>query len=162
MHGRTDDKDEAFVRGPGHLIRRLQQVSVSVFHSALERVNVTPLQHTVLIILDFESGLDQKTIAHRAVLDTTTVGDVLRRLERRNLIMREASPTDKRYKVVSITEKGRELVQEARGLVAESRKYLLSPLSADERDRFLNVVERLLAFHEAQNSFGRSKPWPRD
>lgn len=150
------------IRTPGHLIRRLQQVSVALFHSSLERANVTPIQYTILVIIEGEPGLDQVSIAIRAVLDTSTTGDVLRRLEGRGLIRRETVGHDKRSKVAFLTEEGRRLLAEARPQVSASRAHMLSPLSADEQRSFLDMIERLLAFHEASNGEDGPGPWQRE
>ena len=150
------------IRTPGHLIRRLQQVSVALFHSSLERANITPIQYTILVIIEGEPGLDQVSIAIRAVLDASTAGDVLRRLEGRGLIRRETVGHDKRSKVVFLTEDGRHLLAEARPQVNASREHMLSPLTADEQRSFLEMIERLLAFHEAANAEGNPGPWQRE
>lgn len=150
------------IRTPGHLIRRLQQVSVALFHSSLERSNITPIQYTILVIIEGEPGLDQISIATRAVLDTSTVGDVLRRLEGRGLIRRETVDHDKRSRVVFLTEEGRQLLAEARPQVSASRAHMLSPLSTDEQQSFLEMIERLLAFHEDANADDNPRPWQRE
>ena len=39
---------DADARGPGFLVRRLQQVSVSIFLECLKPLNITPLQNTII------------------------------------------------------------------------------------------------------------------
>ncbi|WP_398468657.1 MarR family winged helix-turn-helix transcriptional regulator [Tardiphaga sp.] len=145
------------IRTPGHLIRRLQQVSVSVFHSSLEHVSITPVQHTILTLLATEKGLDQKTIAARAVLDTSTVGDVVRRLERRKLVARTGSPGDKRQKLVTITADGLDLIRQSRALLRRSRAQMFASLTSAEQRVFLDFVERLLLSNEPDTG----QPWQR-
>ena len=50
---------------PGHLIRRLNQISVSVFAArvAEEGFDLTPVQFAALMILSENPGIDQATLA---------------------------------------------------------------------------------------------------
>ncbi len=47
---------------PGHLIRRAQQIAVSMFHSIMGN-GVTPVQYCVLRVLRDHPGIDQVTLA---------------------------------------------------------------------------------------------------
>jgi hypothetical protein len=60
---------------PGHLIRRAQQIAVSMFHSTM-RNGVTPIQYCVLRVLQDHPGIDQVTLARLCALDTSTAADL--------------------------------------------------------------------------------------
>jgi DNA-binding MarR family transcriptional regulator len=89
--------------GPGFMIRRLQQVSVSFFHDELRPLSLTPLQATVLRALGKEDGLDQVSLASRAMVDSSTIKDVVHRLEQNKAVKRKQSSVDKRMKIVELT-----------------------------------------------------------
>ena len=99
---------------PGFMIRRLQQVAISLFHETLETAEITPVQYTILQILAQNRQLDQTAIAALAYLDASTTGDVLRRLEKRGLVCRTVKETDRRSKAVDITEDGNSLLSRIR------------------------------------------------
>ena len=61
---------------PGHYIRRLQQIAVGIFMDETADVNVTPVQFALLFAASLQAGLDQRTLAGRIGLDTSTIGAV--------------------------------------------------------------------------------------
>ncbi len=92
---------------PGYLIRRLHQIHVALFLEECREFNLTPVQFAVLTVLVAGETLDQVTIANLIGADRNTVADVIRRLERRGLLDRPPSVSDKRVKLARITAQGR-------------------------------------------------------
>ena len=75
---------------PGHLIRRLQQISLALFMDETKAFEITPVQYAALAAIDSHPGLDQTELCHLIAIDRSTVGDVVTRLERKKLIRRTA------------------------------------------------------------------------
>ena len=73
---------------PGHLIRRAQQIAVSMFHEVMG-TQVTPTQYAVLRMLQEAPGIDQLTLAGLVALDTSTTAEMCVRLEAKGWIHRE-------------------------------------------------------------------------
>ena len=73
---------------PGHVIRRLQQVAVSLFRDAVqaEGLDITPVQYAALRAIDAHPGLDQATLAGAIAYDRATIGGVIERLEIKGLV----------------------------------------------------------------------------
>ena len=59
---------------PGHAIRRLHQISLGIFHQETEDLNITPVQYAILQTVRDQPGCDQRTLAGRIALDTSTNG----------------------------------------------------------------------------------------
>jgi len=148
-------------RGPGFLIRRLQQVSVSIFLEHLRPLDITPLQNTILMVLEHEDGLDQITIATRAVIDPSTVKDVLTRLEGKGLLTREYGAIDRRTRLIVLTDAGREILARASVEARRASELLLAPLAPAERKSLLQMVDRIVTAHEEPVTPGASTPWRR-
>lgn len=147
---------------PGFLIRRLQQIAVSLFHETLETAEITPVQYTILQLIAQNEKLGQTSIAALAYLDASTTGDVLRRLEKRELLRRIVKDGDRRAKVVDITQAGLDLLEHIHVRITASQNYLLQPLEDDERERFLGYIVRVLKFHEPSGEAGYpTSPWQR-
>ena len=66
---------------PGYHIRRLQQIAVAIFLQETDGFGVTPIQYGVLLTVNRQPGLDQRTLAGSIALDTSTTGSLLDRLE---------------------------------------------------------------------------------
>ena len=94
---------------PGHLIRRAQQIAVSMFHSIMGN-GVTPVQYCVLRVLRDHPGIDQVTLARLCALDTSTAAALAVRLEERGLVMRMMPMKSRRFRVLHLTQEGKVLL----------------------------------------------------
>lgn len=148
-------------RGPGFLVRRLQQVSVAIFHEYLSPLEITPLQNTILLHLQHDDGLDQVTVATRARIDTSTMRDVVARLEAKGLLRREAGVADRRTRLLYITPAGRDVLEKAAVEARRASQHLLAPLKADERKAFLEMIDRVVRAHEGHEHEAAVLPWRR-
>lgn len=98
----------------GLRIRRLQQIAVAIFLEETQAQGITPVQYAALFATQQQPGLDERTLAGSIkVFDTSTIGGVIDRLEKRGLIERQASPTDRRVRLLQVTPAGQALLDEA-------------------------------------------------
>lgn len=67
------------------------------------------------------------------------------RLERAGLVRRSPDPSDRRGQLVSLTDEGRELIDEAVGAGLATQDEFLSPLSAAKRRQLDSLLRQLLA-----------------
>lgn len=128
---------------PGHLLRRCQQIAVSIFLQQCQAVELTPLQYVVLSALAHAGPLDQSRLGGLTALDRTTIGTVIAKLEARNLVVRRQSDQDRRFNVITCTGAGRALLDRARPMVEDAQARILAPLDADEQARFLGYLKRV-------------------
>jgi len=138
---------------PGHYIRRLQQIAVGIFMDEMADMNVTPVQFALLFAASQETGLDQRTLAGRIGLDTSTIGAVIDRLESRELIERNVSPDDKRVRLLSVTPAGKKLLQAVMPAMLRAQERMLAPLPKADRSRFMAMVKRIV---EENNAWSRA------
>lgn len=138
---------------PGHYIRRLQQIAVGIFLDEAGDVNLTPVQFALLFAASKQPGLDQRTLAGRIGLDTSTIGAVVDRLERRELIERNVSPDDKRVRLLSVTPAGKKLVQSVMPAMLRAQDRMLAPLPQADRSAFMAMVKRIV---EENNAWSRA------
>lgn len=132
---------------PGHHIRRLQQIAVAIFLQETEGFGVTPVQYGALVTVNRQPGLDQRTLAGLTGLDTSTTAGVVDRLEARDLLRRSASPTDRRVKLLTLTEAGQTLLAEMTPQVLAAQTRMLEPLSEAEKPLFMDMLTRLVHAH---------------
>src|SRR5215472_8483761 len=117
---------------PGHLIRRAQQIAVSMFHSTM-RNGVTPIQYCVLRVLQDHPGIDQVTLARLCALDTSTAADLAVRLEERGLVRRMMPMKSKRYRLLHLTTEGTYLLKKLVPSSTLLARRLLKALNKDEQ-----------------------------
>lgn len=138
---------------PGHFIRRLQQIAVAIFLEETQAHGITPVQYAALSVALRQPGLDQRTLAATIGFDTSTIGGVIDRLEKRGLIERQASPTDRRVRLLHVTDAGAALVDEVIPAMLKAQQRILEPLPAADRPRFLSMLKTVV---EANNELSRA------
>ena len=132
-----------FTQAPGYLIRRAHQTSMALFAQELGDYDVTSLQFAIMQALVDEPGADQITVAQRVALDAATSGSVIMRLEDRGWLRREPSPTDRRRKLLWLTEQGEKMAMEMKKPAKNVQQRLLAALSEAERVQFVALLKRV-------------------
>jgi DNA-binding MarR family transcriptional regulator len=143
----------ALFRRPGFLVRRLHQIYVAIYFQNCERFGTTPVQSSVMQVLQAQPGMDQIALAREIGIDRTTASSVLTRLEARGIVKREADPTDRRNKRAFLTPAGQAMLRDMQASIDAAHRDLVKPLAPAEREHFL---EQLLCLVQANNDRGRS------
>lgn len=127
---------------PGHLIRRLHQISTHVFMARVQEsgFDLTPVQFAAMQALRFNSGIEQAQIAALISYDRATIGGVIDRLEQKGYVTRVVSPSDRRARAVSLSEKGQRTVKSLVPVVQQLQNEILERLSESERDLFTSLA----------------------
>ncbi|KAB7791389.1 MarR family winged helix-turn-helix transcriptional regulator [Bifidobacterium leontopitheci] len=76
--------------------------------AAIRRIGLLPGQPKIIECLAEQDGLTAKEICTRCILDKSTMTGLLKRMETRGLVRREASETDRRSYRVFLTKLGRD------------------------------------------------------
>jgi DNA-binding MarR family transcriptional regulator len=142
---------------PGHFIRRLQQIAVAVFLEETEPHGITPVQYAVLQAVRNSPKVDQRTLAGTIGFDTSTIAGVIDRLEARGLLLRNASPDDKRVRLLTLTQKGEELLDAVIPGMLQAQVRMLAPLTEKQRAEFVKALRILV---KANNTVSRAPAQP--
>jgi len=135
---------------PGHLIRRAQQIAVSIFHSTFH-YQVTPVQYAVLRVLQDNPGIDQVTLAKLCALDTSTAANLAVRLERRGLVKRTVPANSKRFRLLRLTPRGMALVEELNLSGRLVSRRLLQALDKKEQEVFLRLLKKFVHLNNEES-----------
>ena len=138
---------------PGHDIRRLHQIAVAIFLQETAEAGLTPVQYAAMQTVRNRPGIDQRTLARTIGFDTSTIGGVIDRLEARGLIVRNLSPADRRVRLLTISEAGLALIENATPAVLRAQERMLEPLPRRERAEFLRMLRSLVT---ANNDLSRA------
>ena len=111
--------------------------------AALEGIGLLPRGHCVLATA-LTGERTQTELAHLVGLDKTTMVVTLDELERDGLAERRPSPSDRRVRVVAVTDAGRRKVAEADEVVARVQRDVLAALPEDRREALLEGLADLL------------------
>jgi DNA-binding MarR family transcriptional regulator len=131
------------------LIRRAQQIAVSIFAEQLTNADITPVQFAILNALLDSPGIDQVSLAKRVAFDPATSGSVIGRLEAKAWVERKADPNDRRRKLLVVTDAGVQALGQVQKDVARIQEKILSPLTSSEQSQFVHLLSRLVQGHQA-------------
>ncbi|GHH77796.1 hypothetical protein GCM10018793_26750 [Streptomyces sulfonofaciens] len=129
------------VQGVGPLARRLNQIHTRLWYERVHQ-DLTGPQFTVLALLDAHGDMDQGTLGALAHLDKSTAAPLLERLNRRGLVSITRDASDRRRKVVHITEEGRELIVRLAPAAVAVSEQILALFSTEEHDQLLDLLRR--------------------
>ena len=83
-----------------------------------------------------------KQVAHAAAMDAPATTVAVNDLEDRGLVVRETDPTNRRCKVVSLTDAGREMVQQI-DTIDDPAPNVLGELDNAELKQLLSILTKL-------------------
>ena len=132
----------------GHLIRRAQQISVSMFRETTH-MDITPTQYAVLRMLQEAPGIDQLTLAGLVALDKSTTADMAVRLEAKGWIQREVLPRGRRRLV--LTAEGDAVLTSMAPSIYELRDKMLANLSPAENVEFSRLLKKFVHLNNDQS-----------
>ena len=141
--GKLED-DRRLLEMPGHLIRRLHQISFALFLDQAKAFGITPVQYAALVAIGSHPGIDQTALCNIIAFDRTTIGGVVGRLEKKQLIRRLDGARDRRTKSLSITPAGRRLIRQIEPAVQSTQQLILAPLKSSERNAFIGMLKHLV------------------
>ena len=86
---------------------------VKKYKPLLDKIDLTYTQYITMMIMWDKKQINVKSLGECLYLDSGTLTPLLKKLEAKGFITRERSTTDERNLIVSITQKGEELKEEA-------------------------------------------------
>jgi DNA-binding MarR family transcriptional regulator len=128
--------------GLGRLLRGSLQRYGQIWATSVE--NVTFVQYIALRAISQAPRLDQRQLGEVISVDKASLTEVLKRLERRTLIRKEAHPRDGRRRTLHLTAAGQDVERTARDRAADVDKLFLKPLSDTERRTFGFDLDQLV------------------
>jgi DNA-binding MarR family transcriptional regulator len=141
---------------PGHLVRRIHQISGALFAEEMGSNDLTSVQFAALYAVRANPGIDATRLSALVAFDRSTIGGVLERLEGKGWISRAHAAGDRRTKRLRLTPSGEALLREVEGSVARVQERLLAPLSPAERKTLMRLLSKLATLHaeeeEAQSA----------
>lgn len=128
-------------RQVGYLLRRATQRHLAVFAARIPEL--TPTQFAALARLAELGPMSQNLLGRETAMDASTIKGVIDRLAARGLVATRPDADDRRRLQVSLSPAGRALYEALAPVALEISAETLAPLGADERDRVLELLEKL-------------------
>jgi MarR family transcriptional regulator, lower aerobic nicotinate degradation pathway regulator len=139
---------ESFSQLPGHLIRRVHQVSTAYFAEECG-ADLTAVQYAALVAIGAHPNIDATRLSEAIYFDRSTIGDVLDRMEAKGWIVRESTLSDRRVKLLKLSPAGRDVQQQAASGIRRVQQRLLAPLTQSEAKTLIRLLARIADGAEA-------------
>jgi len=125
------------------LLAHASHVLSTELTAALAGLGITPRANCVLTSA-LPGDRTQIQLADVCQLDKTTMVVTIDELEKAGFVERQTSSTDRRARIIVVTDRGREVHARARSVVADVYRDVLGALPDDERAGFTGGLTRLV------------------
>jgi DNA-binding MarR family transcriptional regulator len=128
-----------------YLIKRAEIEVTSRMSRTLEPYEITPIQFTVLYFVDYDKGdLSSAQLSRRFSMTPQSMNELVKVLETKKLLKKTADPSHKRILRLSLTAKGKKLLQDCNSALDIMEALLLQGLSAAENNTLRNLIGKIL------------------
>jgi DNA-binding MarR family transcriptional regulator len=128
----------------GQLLFRLWRAAHVRAAEALDSVDLTPALFGLLNVIGAREGAIQQELGATMGIDRSTMVSLIDQLESAGLAKRRPSATDRRAREVTITPKGRRLLERGRRMISATEDEVLGGLTAGERRELIGLLRRAL------------------
>ena len=121
------------------------RLTVGVYHPYLDPLGITYPQYLVLLVLWEQDKQPVCDIAKKMMLDTNTVTPLLQRMEKAGIVKRTRGKEDSRQRIVSLTEKGKAMQEQAKH-IPECLRNDVALKTGDEEEilKIIPALEKLI------------------
>lgn len=127
----------------GFLLAKAHQRGWALFSEEIGRYELTPPQFSVLAFLWQLDGLTQTELSEKTQIDRTTIGGLLDRMARSNLLVRRPHPQDRRAHLIYLTDRGKALEPELTSLANDVLQRFTAGLSETDQQQLRSMLETL-------------------
>ncbi|ABV36532.1 transcriptional regulator, MarR family [Shewanella sediminis HAW-EB3] len=132
-------------------LRRVARLWRNVADKELAPLGLTHPRWTALWKLqNLNDNVSQKALAKALEIELASLMRTLSQLEDQNLIVRYSSETDKRVRIVSLTDEGKAMITKVEARILQIRRDLMTGISEEELNQFKRTVELI-----AQNALAQ-------
>jgi DNA-binding MarR family transcriptional regulator len=108
---------------------------------------LTDVQFNLLTLLYFHSGpqggLSQAQISNMMLVNRANITSLVDRMEKAALVVRSAHTKDRRFNIVKLTAKGRNLFEKVEPIYIGQIKKVMAPLSRPEMKILMRLLEKV-------------------
>jgi DNA-binding MarR family transcriptional regulator len=127
-----------------YVVGRVEHGIRREMHTRLAQCGLSVQEYTALSVLGARPGLSNAQLARRALVTPQSMIEILSRLERRELVAREADPRHARILRGHLTRRGRALLRDADRAVAGIQEQILADVPQRERPILLEGMRAVM------------------
>jgi len=127
----------------GYALRRAQGAVYADLNDGLARLELRPLQYTMLLIISENPAVSQTGVCDALDMQKANVVPSMSELERRGFILRRKSAADARSYELHLTARGRRILQRAGEVQSRHESRLVERIGVEGREQLLTLLGKL-------------------
>ncbi len=102
--------------------------------------DITPRDFTYLVNIFYHPNISQRELADLLVVSEANVGQIIKRLEKNNLIYRDYDEENKSRRIINLTDEGKSAVFSLLGIAYKWEAKFFENYDEDEKKIFVNMI----------------------
>jgi MarR family transcriptional regulator for hemolysin len=147
---------EDLTRNFGFLLNDVARLLRTTYDRRVKSLGLTRSQWWVLTHLFRAQGVTQSELAEALEIEKPTLGRLLDRLETKGWVRREHDAKDRRAWRVYLTDSVEPAMKTMRSVAGELRRDAMAGLSAEDRERFVDLLIAVKSNLQRQDNGGRN------
>ena len=126
-------------------LKMVEHLAKRIGDEHLKKIDLTQSQADVIVLLAHESDkvFRQRDIERALNYSNPTVTGLINRLEQKGFIVRRIDPEDSRARIISLTDKALQIIEEIYESIRQTEKMLLEGFSEEEVELLQPLMSRI-------------------
>jgi MarR family transcriptional regulator, multiple antibiotic resistance protein MarR len=135
----------------GYLLKRCGALMTQIAERRFEGKPISFTQWIILIRLTQQTHISPTELAEHLGHDMGALTRIVDDLQKKGLVIRERSESDRRAVQITATEEGRRLALATKQYVVDLANELVAPYSVAETDQLISLLQRLMVHMEGMS-----------
>ncbi|MDO4740907.1 MAG: MarR family winged helix-turn-helix transcriptional regulator [Eubacteriales bacterium] len=135
--------DRPIARETDRMLHWVSRKHFQYCENKFQSIGIGPGQVPILMELGKYGRLSQRDLAEKVRVTPATISGTLKRLERAGIIVRTGAEDDARVSLVSLSETGKALMEEARGVFRSAGEMLVAGFEEQEIEQLVDYLHRM-------------------
>src|SRR6516162_9686342 len=128
-----------------YLIKRAEIEITARICRALALLDLTPIQYTLLYFIDVNKGdLSSAQLSRRFSVTPQSMNELIQLLEKKKLLKKSVDPAHRRILRISLTKKGKQLLDKSNKAADELEDELFNELNSGELNELRHLLGQIL------------------
>jgi len=143
---------------PTWLLGQLANHARRLLSDGFSSVGARGYHYRLLATLEDHGPASQAVLGRRSGIHLSDMVATINELAQNGLVERAPDPADRRRNIITLTPAGTRQLRRLEERLAECQDELLAPLSPEERQRFVELLSKLLDHHN-RRAGSPEEPW---
>lgn len=101
-------------------------------------------EQVIIMFLATQSKVNQDTISKKYMIDKGMIAKILTRLERKGIILREQNLQNRRENIISLTQKGKDMLDQMDAILKEWNQIIYEGMSSEEIECLKRLTNKMV------------------